>query len=212
MERLWELDQSVFRAIHHGWNHKLLDRVFWAISTSGLGHVQALLLLVLMWALWKRRPGDRTPLALFVAFTLSGILNTAILKDVFPRHRPSLLADSLPQEHMFHDSFPSGHTATSFGIAAILLLLPVRTPRAWLGWAAMLWAALVGISRIYRGVHWPSDVVGGAMVGIAAACITFLVFDPLFQRILRTPGPEPSSAGANEGSKSKAEAALSGDG
>ena len=193
MDRLWELDQTLFRQIHLGWHRDWLDPVFWVLSTSGLGSVQSLALLGLIWFVWRNRPQDRTPLALFIAFTIAGLINTAFLKNLVPRERPSLLADTIPQETFFHDSFPSGHTATSFGIAAMLLLLTIKGPRAWAGWLAMIWAALVGLSRIYRGVHWPSDVIAGALIGLAAACLVYLVFDPLFLKVWRVSTEENSA-------------------
>jgi len=61
-----------------------------------------------------------------------------------------------------HSSFPSGHTAAAFTFASALALMPVA--RRWKV-AAVLAATLVGISRIAVGIHWPLDVLGGALVG-----------------------------------------------
>ena len=72
-------------------------------------------------------------------------------------------------------SFVSGHTTTAFSFATMLLLLTWKTKRWDLGWASMVLAVLVGLSRIYRGVHWPSDVVGGMFAGIAGGCLVYAV-------------------------------------
>lgn len=108
---------------------------------------------------------------LMLSFLMASVINTAVLKRIIPRERPSNLADALPQETFFHNSFPSGHTASSFGIAMMAVYLTWGTDRAWIGRWAFGWACLVGLSRIYRGVHWPSDVVGGALVGIGLASL-----------------------------------------
>lgn len=184
MSSLWALDQALFRQIHLGWHRDWLDPVFFVVSSTGLGWVQTILILA---ALPWRKAASRRPSRLrgadwrpavsplLLAFGLASLINTGILKKAIPRDRPSNLPDAVPQESFFHNSFPSGHTATSFAIAATLCYLTWRTPRAWIGWLALVWAALVGLSRIYRGVHWPTDVLGAMCVGIGCAALAAII-------------------------------------
>ena len=83
------------------------------------------------------------------------------LKAAVPRARPHLHPlIAVPHTH----SFPSGHATTSFACATVLAAaLPA--------WRAPLFvlAALVAFSRVYVGVHWPTDVVAGAVLGVALA-------------------------------------------
>ena len=196
MLSLWEFDQSLFRLIHLDGHRDWLDPLFFVISSTGLGWVQVIqILLLLPWRrAWEATPAGlfrvlKTPLRirrddwsiyagpLLLAYTFSSIFNTGILKNAIERERPSNLSWAHPQETFYHNAFPSGHTATSFALAGMLLILTWGTDRAFIGRWAMVWAALVGYSRIYRGVHWPTDVLGGALVGIGSACLSALLLD-----------------------------------
>lgn len=106
-----------------------------------------------------------------------GFLFNYVLKCVFKRERPSL--ERLVDAAGF--SFPSGHSMVSFAFYGLLLyLLYINLPRAWSRGASMLLISclimLVGISRIYLGVHYPSDVAAGFAAGGAwlAVCIAAL--------------------------------------
>lgn len=111
---------------------------------------------------------------------LSGLLSGAmhlVVRGLVDRVRPSTIYES-PLEQVFaNTSFPSGHTTTSFAIAISLMFTTWKTDAAWLGGAALVWAALVGFSRVYVGVHWPTDIIGAAGLGLVAAAIVQLLID-----------------------------------
>jgi len=95
------------------------------------------------------------------------------LKALVDRDRPPLrYPEPKPLVHVPHDaSFPSGHAATSFAAATILTF---AFPR--LGPPLFVLAAAVAFSRVYDGVHYPLDVIGGAALGILVAlALRFLV-------------------------------------
>jgi membrane-associated phospholipid phosphatase len=194
VQALWELDQSIFRTIHMGWHRDWLDPLFFVISSSGLGWVQILVIFGLLpWRrAWRDAPAGllrllKMPLRiqradwrdfvgpLLLSYAFSSLFNTGILKRVIERERPSNLEFAVPQETFFYNAFPSGHTATSFGIATMLVYLTASSDKAWVGRLALVWAVLVGFSRVYRGVHWPSDVLGGALVGIGSASLAWIL-------------------------------------
>jgi undecaprenyl-diphosphatase len=173
---LWRFDLDTFRAINVGCHRDWLDPLFLAITYTGLGQVQvgATLLLSI------KRSWRPYVVPFLVVFAASGILND-IVKWRIPRDRPSNLAFAVAQEPHRFSSFPSGHSVTSFAIAFLLLATTWRSKNVWLGWSTLAWACLVGLSRIYRGVHWPTDVVAAAGIGLTCACLVaiFLPVRPL---------------------------------
>ncbi|MBQ8109930.1 MAG: phosphatase PAP2 family protein [Clostridia bacterium] len=64
-------------------------------------------------------------------------------------------------------SFPSGHTTNSLACAWVLFR---RAPKKW-GVSALVLAILISLSRLYVGIHYPTDVIGGAVIGICSACL-----------------------------------------
>jgi membrane-associated phospholipid phosphatase len=116
------------------------------------------------------RPGlARSAEHVTVALVASGVVNGA-LKYGVGRERPGTAAD--PHEYSPFNpdngfqSFPSGHTVVAFSLAAAVAE-EARNP--WVSGAAYGAAALVGWSRVYDDKHWASDVVGGAIVGVAVS-------------------------------------------
>ena len=105
-----------------------------------------------MWRLW-------------LALGLSFILVDDVLKPMFDRARPfDVLEIQLIDARPNTPSFPSGHAAmAAAGALAGTRIIPVA------GWVLWPLAALVIISRVYLGTHWPSDVVAGAVIGFAIA-------------------------------------------
>jgi len=126
---------------------------------SGLLWLGIALVLAVVWRRWG-------VFALTVLAVTVADLATRGLKGVIDIERPSSrYAEPRPLVTAPHDhSFPSGHAATSFAAATILT---AARPR-W-GWLWFALALAVGFSRVYVGVHYPLDIVGGAVLGIVVA-------------------------------------------
>lgn len=106
-----------------------------------------------------------------VALILDLIICNGILKNIFARIRPYEAYENIrcivsPQKDY---SFPSGHTASSF--AAVIPALADKDTRI-IGIAALVVAVLMALSRIYVCVHYPSDVVGGIVVGVLCGVLS----------------------------------------
>lgn len=142
----------------------------------------------LLW--WKHHLRSAWIVALAVA---GGTAINQVLKVLFQRPRPELWEFTGHRPTSF--SFPSGHSTVSlcyFGVLAWLGWRFLRRPLARLGWAALmiLFIGLVGLSRVYFGVHYPTDVIGGYLSG-GVWMIMLLNGAAIFQRLRHPLEPKP---------------------
>lgn len=107
---------------------------------------------------------------IFLGVGLPSLVAT-LLKRIIGRGRPETWASEVPLNfHWFnlseyaYQSFPSGHSTTAFSLAAVIAFL---WPRAF--WPAMAFAAIVALSRIVVGAHYPTDITAGAVLGLLGA-------------------------------------------
>jgi membrane-associated phospholipid phosphatase len=188
---LLHCDQALFCAInsHHA---GLWDAFFWTFSYLGNGWVITPILLIV--AILKVPRKIFWPFFAFAAggMILCGVINSQI-KNLVHRDRPTCYfashnvncTDARNGTYQVHvvgtqlsyGSFPSGHTNTAFSAATLLALMF----GGWY-WLCFIPAIIVGYSRIYMGVHFPLDVVAGAMIGMAIIGLTFIVYTKISRR------------------------------
>lgn len=154
-----------------------------ALAFSALGSEPCyLLLLPLVYWLVDRRIGARLGVLLLVS-----VLVNDLAKVAFHLPRPYWVDASLTPlsksglERSF--GFPSGHAQGAFLIWPFLAM-QTRDKRRWLFWALAL-ASCISLSRMILGVHWPFDVVGGALMG-GGLCAFYLYFGSSIERAFRT--------------------------
>lgn len=147
------------------------------VDVTALGGFAVLTLLVLMacgYLAVMRRWGDA---ALLLAATISGTMISEWLKAGFDRARPDIVAHVVETTSM---SFPSGHAMLS---AVTYLTLGVMLARAqkrrrlktYILGSAIVLTLLIGVSRIYLGVHWPTDVLAGWSLGAGWALLCWAI-------------------------------------
>lgn len=162
--RLDTWDRRTFQAINKGWDNRFFDAIMPVITQLGNGGVQAVGLIV-AWLLARRR--KRTDWMRTAVLSVSGLVLSVIAPQVklfLPRWRPPTMMpyDLVLLVHpLYGGAFPSGHTMSSFAIATVIGLR-----HRWAAAPALALAAMIGLSRISVGVHWPLDVLGGAVIGV----------------------------------------------
>ncbi|MCQ2578090.1 MAG: phosphatase PAP2 family protein [Treponema sp.] len=109
-----------------------------------------------------------------ISFGLSALLCDGCLKLIVNRVRPF---DAIPElmalvERPRGTSFPSGHTTTAFGFGLAFFL---NTKKRWTGWVILSLSIIMAFSRLYVGVHYPSDVLAGIIIGsLVSIIVTFV--------------------------------------
>ena len=170
-----KFDESVLRwmGAHHT---KLLDGAMLEITALGTGTVVLMIVCISGLVLWLTR--HRYSALLLLVATFGGLALNLILKLFFNRPRPHVIVWGT---NAVSSSFPSGHAMSATIVYSTVAYLAARLfTHAWQRWLIMLVAAVVIVmisaSRLYLGVHYPSDVLAGAIIGLswAAFCMATL--------------------------------------
>lgn len=155
----------------------LLDKILAFITSLGNAGIIWIVLVVVLLILPKTR---KTGIIVAAALLVDLILCNLILKNLVARVRPydvnTAIAILIKKPLDF--SFPSGHTAASF--AAMTALFLAKMKKAWI--AALVLAVLIAFSRLYFYVHYPTDVLGGAVVGILSGIIGYAIVEKIDKR------------------------------
>jgi undecaprenyl-diphosphatase len=181
----WDL--AGFVLINKQMAFPLLDAPMWLITHAG-STTFWLLVCILLWV--KGRKRDAVLLA--IGIVLGGLIFYPV-KVLLPRARPYMtVEDARVLDVEGGGSFPSGHSKNGFTAAVIL-------GDAWKRWRALFYvlAFLIGLSRIYVGVHWPSDVIVGSVVGWIIGRLV-VRYEPSLVSALKTVGIYNIEAKGNE--------------
>lgn len=163
-------DTQILQAIRR-LHTPLLDQIMVGITFLGQPSVLVILSLSLgIWLLFQRRRSEATTLAI-AALGAAGL--NYLLKELFARDRPALW-DRVVDVRYY--SFPSGHAMVSVVMYGLIGYLLAKTFPRWRGLIFILTVLLVvaiGFSRLYLGVHWPTDIAAGYAAGLVwlIACI-----------------------------------------
>lgn len=153
-----------------------LDKVMVGISFLGKGAIIWIILTAACLIFKKSRPLGIS-LACDMLFNVTA--GNLIIKNIVNRPRPCVLNRTVDMlvSTPFDSSFPSGHTMFAFGAASIIFMY-----NKWYGTAAFIFAFLMGFSRMYLYVHFPTDVMFGAGLGVIFAMISYKAQKSFFVR------------------------------
>jgi undecaprenyl-diphosphatase len=196
---IFALDKAILRGLRTAQDVSLPIGPHWlaaaAIDITALGGVTVLTIITVL-VVGFLIASRKSSTALFVAAAVaSGAIVSAVLKGIFVRPRPEIVPHLV---QVSSTSFPSGHAMNSamvyLTLAALLARSQERTSvRLYLLGIAILLTLLVGMTRVFLGVHWPSDVIGGWSIGAIWAVVCSYV-GKLLQRQRKIEQPSPDTA------------------
>lgn len=161
-EVLKQLDLSVFYFINHTLSCGVLD-IFFSFITNVRHWFPVYIIALLYLTIKGGRKGRIAAVLVLLLVAATDQLGAKVIKEIFQRLRPcNALPDVLtPLGCTGTFSFPSNHALNNFAVGFFFLLLYPKTK-----WYLLTVASLIAISRVYLGLHYPSDILGGAILGI----------------------------------------------
>ncbi len=172
---LHKIDVQLFLFLN-SFNSPFFDKIM--VFISGRIEWLPLYLFLVFWIFYRFRRKGLLFLALtLMVFALTDFTSVHLFKNVFERLRPCRNPELEGLVHLVNGKcggmygFISSHAANTFGLAVFMSLI---FRQKWLVISIMIWATVVSYSRIYLGVHYPFDVIGGAIWGSLIATGIFL--------------------------------------
>lgn len=164
-------DRQLFQLINQRWSNSFFDAILPFIRNQYTWVPVYLFLFVFVLVNFRTKVIWWT-LFFLATFALTDLISAQLLKPFFERLRPCNDAFTMSTARMLIPcsgsySFVSNHAANHFGIAMFLFLTMKEFAKPWI-WLVFVWAALVALAQVYVGAHFPLDVTGGALVGLAA--------------------------------------------
>lgn len=163
MDFLYSIDLSVFYLFNHTISTPFLDKFFSLITNVNNWYITYVILLGISFVKGGTK-GKLAVLGVILLIVVTDQTGYRVLKEFFARLRPcNALTDVLtPLGCTGSFSFPSNHALNNFAVAMFFYRLFPK-----LKWILFITASLIAISRVYLGLHYPSDILGGAIIGLA---------------------------------------------
>jgi len=193
-----QFDEWVIRTLREHEGPKWLQEIGRDLTALGGVAVMAMATLAVAgYLLLRRRYGA---MWLVIAATAGGLLLSTVLKYFIDRDRPALVEH---KSMVYTKSFPSGHSMMAAVVyltlgSLLARIMPGRVLKLYFLTLAMVLTVLVGVSRVYLGVHWPTDVLAGWCGGLVWALLCWLVARKLQRKGAVEKDDEPDPAPVDE--------------
>ena len=179
-EKLEELDRSLIVYLN-GIHNPMFDTIMHYVSGKLIWAPLFLWVLYLVFTKYNLKTLLIFILSAGLTVLLADRISVELFKNVFERLRPCHNGEIGQLMHLYDDhcggqfGFVSSHATNFFGLA-VLFALVLKNKVKGIVPLMLFWAALIGYSRIYLGVHYPADVVGGAILGSIIGFLTYYIF------------------------------------
>ena len=191
MDEIINLDKEVFLFLN-GLHSSFFDIVMSLMTET---YFWLPLYLFLIFIIIKKYKKDSIWIfvAVIVTIVLCDRITTGFMKPFFARLRPSHEPELESLIHLVNNyrgglyGFASSHAANTFGVA-MFLWLTLKSNFKWIG-LIFVWAAIMTYTRIYLGVHYPTDIIVGALIGVGCGLIAFKLSSYLINRNKKTISP-----------------------
>jgi undecaprenyl-diphosphatase len=179
IEKLEHIDQELLLYLN-SFHSDFMDQVMWLVS----GKLEWIpLYLVLLYLLYKQYGKNIWMLLLGVGLSIlmADQFSVKLFKEFFERYRPCHNLDIGEFVHLVNNKcggkfgFVSSHAANSFALASYVGLL-LRDRFKYALFLLLFWALLVSYSRVYLGVHYPADILGGGVLGFLIGFIVYKIY------------------------------------
>ena len=180
-QRLENFDQQLFLKLNGEWTNPVFDFILPYFRDSVFWAPLYIFMLVFVIINYGKK-GWLWALGFLCTVAIADIVGAQVIKEGFKRIRPCNDPYIMDQVRLLVKhcsggfSFTSNHAANHFGIATFVSLTFYSTFRRWMH-LFYLWAFFVSYAQVYVGVHYPFDILGGALLGILAGVLTATVFN-----------------------------------
>ena len=161
LDFLYQIDVSFFYFVNHNLSNPIFDNFFSFLTEVKHWYI-SYVILILFLIVKGGKKGRIAAVMVLLLVTATDQVSSSLIKNLVERIRP---CNALPDVNILAGctssfSFPSSHAVNNFAVAFFFLLLYPRYK-----WALIITASLLAVSRVYVGVHYPSDIIAGAVIG-----------------------------------------------
>lgn len=178
---LFQIDKSIFYFFNVTISNPVFD-IIMPFITNVRNWLPVYLIGVILMIYHDKKRGVIILVGIILLVIISDQLSSSVLKNLFPRLRPMNDPYNNPiinvlVEHTSTKSFPSSHAVNNFAVAVFLSYYYEKLKKIFYGIAIV-----IGFSRIYVGAHYPSDVLGGALIGLVLGYLFVILYNKIVEK------------------------------